>query len=91
MKTYNYNPTCNILKLILAHLVLEKTIPNEINLKSRLFSWRSKDRPFGHLAMTDPMFRYGWYGIFTYANFMAGQPTPPNVPPPRNNGLIRPY
>ena len=23
--------------------------------------------------------------------FMAGQPTPPNVPPPRNKGLIRPY
>ena len=22
---------------------------------------------------------------------MANQPTPPNVPPPRNEGLIRPY
>ena len=29
--------------------------------------------------------------FFCVAKIMAGQPTPPNVPPPRNKGLIRPY
>ena len=29
--------------------------------------------------------------IFGMSFFMASQPTPPNVPPLRNKGLIRPY
>ena len=33
-----------------------------------------------------------WDGFLAGANFMASQPTPaPNVTPPRNKGLIRPY
>ena len=36
-----------------------------------------------------PLNWHHWRQVF--ANIMASQPTPPNVPPLRNKGLMRPY
>ncbi len=79
---------------------------NPFRWMSRLVRWRSKSwrlwcskrNSSGHNWRNTKSWRrrqrrcsLGLRFFFVKQRFMASQPIPPNVPPPRNKGLIRPY